>query len=122
MPQIVRYGIGCGLLLAGIGCSSPRAHFFSIDEDIAQSQSFIADRAILLINPINLPAEVDRPQIVVRDGPDQILISEQERWAAPLKESLPRLIATQLGQHGAHARVVTSVPAMAPSAAAQRCH
>ncbi len=41
---------------------------------------------------------VDRPQLVVRIGANEVAILEQHRWAEPLKSEIPRLIARTLSQ------------------------
>lgn len=59
----------------------------------------------VVVGPVTIPATVDRPQMVLSTGPNQVTISEQYRWAEPLKESIPRLIATDLSQLLGNAQV-----------------
>jgi hypothetical protein len=40
---------------------------------------------------------VDRPQIVTRNGPDEISLTEFDRWGEPLADGVPRTIAANLG-------------------------
>ena len=47
---------------------------------------------------MTLPEVVDRPQLVVRIGANEVAILEQHRWAEPLKSEIPRLIARTLSQ------------------------
>jgi uncharacterized lipoprotein YmbA len=53
------------------------------------------------IGPVTLPATVDRPQMVVQTGPNQVWIDEFHRWASPLQNDIARVlvenIATLLG-------------------------
>jgi uncharacterized lipoprotein YmbA len=44
-----------------------------------------------------VPAYVDRPQIVTRRSADEVDLSEFDRWAEPLADSVPRTIAANLG-------------------------
>jgi uncharacterized protein len=86
----------CGVLfIASSGCASPREHLYILDNRSDEPISTPEVRTVIL-GPISIPQEVDRPQIVVREGSSQILVTEQQRWAAPLKDSLPRLLATEL--------------------------
>jgi uncharacterized lipoprotein YmbA len=48
------------------------------------------------VGPVRLPAYVDRPQIVTRKSSDEIDLSEFNRWAEPLADSVPRTIAENL--------------------------
>jgi len=43
-----------------------------------------------------VPAVVDRQQMAIRTGPNQVFIDENERWASPLKENIARVIAEDL--------------------------
>jgi uncharacterized lipoprotein YmbA len=56
---------------------------------------------------VNLADYVDRPQIVTRTSANEITISEFERWAEPLNEAIPRLVAENLSLLLGSARVAT---------------
>ena len=84
------------LLMWLSACASPREHLYILDNRSADAISMSESRATVILGPVSVPQEVDRPQIVVREGPSQIFLNEQQRWAAPLKDSLPRLLATEL--------------------------
>ena len=87
-------------LLAGCG-SSPTASFYTLSagaapEGMAPPQATAAYR--VAIGPVTVPEVVDRPQFVVRVGANRVTIAEQQRWAAPLKSEIPRVIAENLSQ------------------------
>ena len=87
----------CGVVLIMLsGCASPREHLYILDNQPADAIGTPEIRTTVLLGPVSVPSEVDRPQIVVRDGPSQILLTEQQRWATPLKDSLPKLLAGEL--------------------------
>ena len=48
------------------------------------------------VGPITLPEVVDRPQFVLRAGPNEVTVVELHRWAGPLKSEIPRIIADNL--------------------------
>jgi uncharacterized lipoprotein YmbA len=48
------------------------------------------------VGPITLPEVVDRPQFVLRAGPNEVTIVELHRWAGPLKSEISRSIAENL--------------------------
>ena len=50
----------------------------------------------IAVGPITLPEVVDRPQIVLRAGPNEVTFVELHRWAGPLKSEIPRIIADNL--------------------------
>ena len=74
-------------------CTSARAHLYTLEETPRETAVAIGERPTVVLGPISLPEMVDRPQLAVREGAYGVTVHEQERWAAPLKESLPRLLA-----------------------------
>lgn len=55
-----------------------------------------AEELTVGVGPVRLPAYLNRPQIMVRTGPNEYRIAEFARWAEPLEESLPRVLAENL--------------------------
>jgi uncharacterized lipoprotein YmbA len=48
------------------------------------------------VGPVRLPGLLDQPQIVTRPGADEIDRAEFHRWAEPLADSVPRVLAENL--------------------------
>jgi len=48
------------------------------------------------VGPVSIPAVVDRPQIVISIGPNQVRLDEFNRWALPLQNNIARVIAENL--------------------------
>ncbi len=48
------------------------------------------------LRPVELPAELDRPQIVTRTGQNELALAEFDRWAAPLGDQFTRVLAEDL--------------------------
>jgi len=65
-------------------------------EDIAPAPAQTGELAVG-VGPLSLPGYLDRPQIVTRTGPNRLALAEFDKWAEPLKDSLPALIAANLG-------------------------
>jgi uncharacterized lipoprotein YmbA len=89
------------LLLAALalaGCSSPpKTNFYTLSP--ATSAPARADARVpysVAIGPVGIPESLDRPQMVVRTGANQVTIAEFERWAGPLKNEIALAIAENL--------------------------
>lgn len=52
--------------------------------------------AVLGLGPVELPAYLDRPEIVTRAGPHEVALGEADRWAEPLQPMFQRLLAERL--------------------------
>ena len=81
-------------LAAGSGCASPRSNFYTLNS-AAKQVTTGADTSVS-VGPVSVPAAVDRPQIVVRLGPNQVAIDEFHRWASPLPDAIARVVAENL--------------------------
>lgn len=86
------------LFLAAVavaGCASPRSSFYTLSPS-AKPPAADAGYSVS-VGPVSVPGAVDRPQIVVRSGPNQVSIDEFNRWASPLPEEIARAVAGKLG-------------------------
>src|SRR4029450_8377511 len=50
----------------------------------------------MVVGPVSVPAVVDRPQIVVTTGPNQVRLEDFNRWASPLQNNISRVVAENL--------------------------
>jgi uncharacterized lipoprotein YmbA len=82
------------LLLAACAGSPPREGFYTLNAP--EPPAAAADAPAIAVGPVTIPEIVDRPQIVVRLGPNQVQILEQARWAEPLKTGIARVVAANL--------------------------
>ncbi|MGH2627914.1 MAG: PqiC family protein, partial [Anaerolineales bacterium] len=90
------------LAVALTGCgSSPPARFYmlSVAPSVAAegTEKAPADYSVT-VGPVSLPDAVDRPQLVVRVGTNQVALLEEHRWAEPLQGEIARVIAENLSQ------------------------
>ncbi|MGH8734575.1 MAG: PqiC family protein, partial [Burkholderiales bacterium] len=85
-------------VLASCG-SPPKDRFYTLSAaGVAANVTAAEARDPIVVGPVTLPEVVDRPQLVVRIGANEVAILEQHRWAEPLKSEIPRLIARTLSQ------------------------
>lgn len=78
------------------GCSrSPRVSFYTLNAAAAPEENTQALEAVV-IGQITLPELLNRPQFVVSIDANRVDILEMERWAAPLKSEIPRIVAENL--------------------------
>jgi uncharacterized lipoprotein YmbA len=85
-----------GLALSGCG-SSPPVSFFTLPS-VPPAAAVTAAAYSVVVGPVTVPEMIDRPQLVLRASPTRVEVTEQARWAAPLKTEIPRVIAEQLAQ------------------------
>jgi len=76
------------------GCASPPSRFYSLSA--ATEPTATSSNLSIAVGPVSVPAVVDRPQIVVNVGPNQVRLEEFNRWAAPLQNNIARVVADNL--------------------------
>ena len=85
----------CALAAVMMGCAStPPAQFYTLSP--AAKQAAGTTSYSIAVGPVTVPAVVDRPQIVVQTGPNQVTFDEFNRWAAPLQSDIARVVAENL--------------------------
>jgi uncharacterized protein len=83
-----------GILIAGC-VSSPESRFFTLNATM--NHAVESSDLSVVVGPVSVPAAVDRPQIVVSTGPNQVRVDDYNRWASPLQSNISRVVADNLG-------------------------
>jgi uncharacterized protein len=96
---MTRHGAGttilCALGALIAGCvSTPDARFFTLNATIDRAAE--SSTLSVVVGPVSVPAAVDRPQIVVSTGPNQVRVDDFNRWASPLQSNISRVVADNL--------------------------
>lgn len=90
--------LGAVLLAA---CASAPLHYYTLmSPETAGAAAPATGSAVLpfAVLPVSVPAQVDQPQLVVRDGAQQVLLLNGERWIAPLADELRSALAADLAR------------------------
>jgi uncharacterized protein len=83
-----------GMLIASC-VSTPESRFFTLNATM--NHAVESSRLSVVVGPVSVPAAVDRPQIVVTTGPNQVRVDDFNRWASPLQSNISRVVADNLG-------------------------
>lgn len=100
---LVRSGLGAtfaGALLVLGACGPllppPRLYVLSSEASPAAALPVAARPISIGIGPTSLPEYLDRSEIVVRDGPNEIRLVDTDRWAERLSINISRVVAGNL--------------------------
>ncbi len=96
MKRLVGIGIFFALAAIGAGCASKPAKFYALSPTAEPGGAKAAYS--VAVGPVSLPAAVDRPQMVVTVGANQVGIDEFNRWASPLQNDMARVVAENLAK------------------------
>lgn len=87
------------MYLAGCASSAP-SRFYVLSPLVsskAESQALKDEGCITIgIGPVELPAYLDRPQIVTRANENELNLAEFDKWAEPLKDNFSRVLVENL--------------------------
>lgn len=86
---------GLVLLLAACG-SSPPARFYSLQPLDLDYKADTNDAAVMYLGPLRLPEYIARAQIVTRGDGAELIVDDYHRWAEPLDDAIPRIVAVNV--------------------------
>lgn len=104
MKQVLAIALA-GLSFGGCATFAPRADpasFYLLetlpeaDLAAAKTAAGIKTKFSVGLGPIELPGYLDRQQIATRTSTNRLSYSENDRWAAPLAESVSRILAQNI--------------------------
>lgn len=87
--------LGCWLLL---DCSSGPPMQYHTLKSIAPASAIAntPNQVVVRVQPVVVPPELDRLQLVSRSGPYTVHITDSDRWAAPLDDQVRRVVSDDL--------------------------
>src|SRR5262245_5343951 len=93
MRRLATVAVPCALLLLA-GCASPSSRFYSLSA--AGTPAATPSDLSVVVGPVIIPAAVDRAQMVVSTGPNQVRVDEFNRWVGPLQSGIASVVAENL--------------------------
>jgi uncharacterized protein len=98
MMKLKRVLTACfiSVLIAGCASSTP-SRFYTLSTTAAPGTKPQADYSVS-VGPVTVPAVVDRQQMAIKTGSNQVFLDENERWASPLKDNITRVVADDLSE------------------------
>src|SRR5262245_38074742 len=83
------------LVALAASCASPPSRLCPLSA-AANAPAATTSSLSVVVGAVSVPAVVDRPQIVVTTGPNQVRLEEFNRWDAPLQNTIARVVAENL--------------------------
>jgi hypothetical protein len=115
MRRPAALALSCALAIVAAGCgSTPAARFYTLRAATAPPAP-AADVSVA-VGPVSVPAVVDRPQIVLSTGGNEVRLDEFNRWASPLQQDIARVVAENLLAMLGTPRITVSPLTLGPEA------
>jgi uncharacterized protein len=95
-PLLAEIGL-LALLLSTAACGTPPTRFYTLMPVEAAAPELVSGRKLVVgLEPVVVPAYLDRPQIVTRSSPTQIKLGEFDLWAEPLGGMTTQVLAESI--------------------------
>ena len=92
-----RMSLMLGLLVLVAGCASPPpVRYYRLDAMELEPQATTGEPVVLALGPMSFPDYLQRPQLVRRGAGAEVTVDEFHRWAEPLDEAVPRVLAVNV--------------------------
>ena len=79
-----------------VGCSSAPVRYYTLtpppDKALPASDTSLA----IDVRVVHTPPQLNRPELMVRTGPTEVTLIENERWASPLKDEIKDAVRLEL--------------------------
>lgn len=98
MRTINKIALSLATLLLAACSTPPVEHLYRLDYPLANASQAEAQYE-LVIATVKLPEAVNRPQLVIQKSATESIISDEQRWIAPLDEQLTLSLIAHLRQH-----------------------
>jgi uncharacterized lipoprotein YmbA len=96
MSRLNGIGILSWCVALTVGCASAPSHFYTLTPTPMASPGSGPPGLSIVVGPVTVPEVVDRPQIVLRVGTNQVTLDEFNRWASSLQDEIARTVAQNL--------------------------
>jgi uncharacterized lipoprotein YmbA len=84
------------VLVLGTACRSANSEYYTLIPPPAERTAPVTEAFQLDVLPIDVPPEVDRPEIVVREGRGRLTPVETRSWISPLARELRHAFSDDL--------------------------
>jgi uncharacterized lipoprotein YmbA len=105
--------LSCVATVLGLAaCASAPLHYYTLIPPAGERADGMAEATTGLpfeLLPVSVPAQVDQPQLVVREGSQGVALLEGERWIAPLGDELRGALSVDLARE-LHSQDVSGLP------------
>lgn len=79
-------------------CAADPTHFYTLQRPQTQALTPQSPAYVLDLQPVRIPAQLDQPELVVRQGQGEVALVETRRWIAPLGEEVRGALLARLRQ------------------------
>jgi uncharacterized lipoprotein YmbA len=95
----MRFLVPVLVLVVAVGCRSAGSRYYTLVAAPAAEQAVAKNELQIDVLPVDVPPEVDRAEIVVREGPGELTPVDTRSWIAPLPLEIRRAFSDELSRN-----------------------
>ena len=84
------------LASSAAGCASAPIHYYTLSPPMERAPGVSAGSPTIDLRLVNVPPQLDRVDLLIRTGPTEVTLLENERWASPLKDEIKDALRLEL--------------------------
>jgi uncharacterized protein len=84
------------LVSVGVGCASAPIRYYTLTPTPDKILHASETTAAIDVRVLHIPPQLNRAELMVRTGPTEVMLLENERWASPLKDELRDALRIEL--------------------------
>ena len=105
------------LVSVGVGCTSAPVRYYTLTPPPAKILPVLATTFAIDVRVVHTPPQLHRSELMVRAGPSEMTLLENERWASPVNEEIKDALRLELqrrldrmaGLHPAFAKLTLDI-------------
>jgi uncharacterized protein len=86
------------LVCLGVGCTSAPVRYYTLTPTPDKSLPVSQTTPAIEVRVLHIPPQLNRAELMVRTGPTEVTLLENERWAAPVNDEIKDALRLEL-QH-----------------------
>jgi uncharacterized lipoprotein YmbA len=84
------------LVSVGVGCTSAPVRYYTLTPPLDKTLPALETALAIDVRVVNTPPQLNRSELMVRTGPTEVTLLENERWASPVKDEIKDALRLEL--------------------------
>jgi uncharacterized protein len=91
----LRFALAC-FVSVGVGCTSAPVRYYTLTSPSDKTRPAPETTLAIDVRVVHIPPQLNRSGLMVRTGPTELTILENERWASPLNDEINDALRLEL--------------------------
>jgi uncharacterized lipoprotein YmbA len=84
------------LVSACVGCTSAQVRYYTLTSPPGKISSASKSSVAIEVRVLHVPTQLNRSELMIRTGPTEVALLENERWASPVKDEIKDALRLEL--------------------------